>query len=117
MDKLQFVYTGPWRVTQVLDGASYKLQHVHHPTRKDKKHASDLSPYPTELIAFEPLDGADNRYGQLYKPISAKRFNDTGLHGFMPSNPFQLKGIDATSHYLMTSQRVRWPSLSELTMS
>ena len=51
VDKLQFAYTGPWRVTQVLNGASYELQHVRHPTNKDKKHASDLSPYPIELIA------------------------------------------------------------------
>ena len=64
--------------------------------------------------AFESLDGADNRYGQLYKPISAKRFGDAGLHEFLPTNPFQMKGIDATSNYLMTSQRICWPSLSEL---
>jgi len=114
VDKLQFAYTGPWRVTKVLDGASYELQHVRHPTKTDKKHASDLSPYPTELIAFEPLDGADNRYGQLYKPISAKRFDEAGLKGFLPSNPFQLQDTPATTHYLMTSPRFRWPSLSEL---
>ena len=29
-------------------------------------------------------------------------------------NPFQLKEIDATSHYLMASQHGHWPSLSEL---
>jgi len=112
--KLQFAYTGPWRVTKVLDGASYELQHVRHPAKTDKKHASDLSPYPTELIAFEPLDGADNRYGQLYKPISAKRFDEAGLKGFLPSNPFQLKETTATTHYSMTSPRFRWPSLSKL---
>ena len=49
-----YAFTGPWRVTASLPGASYELQHVHHPTRHDKKHASDLSLYPVELIPFQP---------------------------------------------------------------
>ena len=69
--KLQFAYTGPWKVVAILDGASYKLEHAKSPNRKEKKHASDLSPYPAKLIAFDPLDGPDNCYGQLHKPISA----------------------------------------------
>ena len=63
--KLQYAYTGPWQVTKALDGASYEITHLRHANKKDKKHASDLSPYPIELIAVEPLDGADNQYGQL----------------------------------------------------
>ena len=47
----------------ILDGALYELEHTKPPNRKDKKHASDLSPYPAELIVFEPMDGPDNRYG------------------------------------------------------
>jgi len=64
--KLQKAYTGPWRVTKILDSASYDFQHSRHADKKEKKHASDLSPYPAELIAFDPLDGPDNRYGQLF---------------------------------------------------
>ena len=59
--------------------------------KKDKKHASDLSPYPAELIAFEPMDGPDTHYGQLYKPISSTALNEDGktydedsVHGFTP---------------------------------
>ena len=112
--KLQYAYTGPWRVTKALDGASYEIQHLRQPNRTDKKHASDLSPYPVELIAFEPLDGADNRYGQLYKPISATRFDDAGLKGFLPSNSFRLHDEDVPSNYLMSQERFKWPTLSEL---
>jgi hypothetical protein len=112
--KLQFAYTGPWRVIKLLDGASYEIQHVRLPTKKEKKHASNLSPYPIELIAFEPLDGADNRYGQLYKPISAERFDDAGLKGFIPSNPFHHQDMDIPSNYLMSKEGFKWPTLSDL---
>ena len=62
----------------ILDGASYELEHAKLPNKKDKKHASNLSPYPVKLIAFEPLDGPDNHFRQLYKPISAKTLNEDG---------------------------------------
>jgi len=61
VEKLEYAYTGPWRVTAFLKGASYALEHCLHPAaRKEKRHASDLSPYPSQLIPFEPVDGADN---------------------------------------------------------
>ena len=81
VDKLMYAFTGPWHVTASLPGASYELQHIHHPTHHDKKHTSDLSLYPVELIPFQPLDGADTRYGQLYKPISFSPFKEAGLTG------------------------------------
>ena len=111
VDKLMYAFTGPWRVTASLPGASYELQHVHHPTRQDKKHASDLSLYPVELIPFQPLDGADTRYGQLYKPIGLSPFKEAGLNGFQPSNPFH-----AASHFLQAGRlnEFHWPILSEL---
>ena len=112
--KLQYAYTGPWRVTRILDGASYELQHLRHAHRKEKKHAADLSPYPEELIAFEPLDGPDNRYGQLHKPISADRFDNAGLHGFLPSNPYRQHDDNIPSNYLMAKESFKWPSLSDL---
>ena len=60
VNKLQFAYTGPWKVVAILDGASYELEHAKSPNRKDKKHASNLSPYPSKLIVFKPMDGPDN---------------------------------------------------------
>ena len=114
VDKLQFAYTGPWRVVQALDGASCELEHAHLPTKKGKKHASDLSPYTIELIAFQPLDGPDNRYGQLYKPILAKQFAEAGLKGFIPTNPYCTSEVRTTKKLLIPAERFRWPTLSDL---
>ena len=110
VDKLQYAFTGPWRVTAVLTGASYELEHCDH-KRKDKKHASDLSPYPVELILFQPIDGADTCYGQLYKPISADPFKEAGIKGFDPIQPYKV-----SSNFAITSQcaAFHWPSLYEL---
>jgi hypothetical protein len=113
-DKLQFAYTGPWRVVQALDGASYELEHAHLPGKKEKKHASDLSPYPIKLIAFQPLDGPDNCYGQLYKPISAKQFFEAGLKGFIPTNPYCTSEVRTTTNLRIPAERFCWPTLSDL---
>ena len=90
VDKLMYAFTGPWCVTASLPGASYELQHVHSPTSRNKKHALDLSLYPVELIPFQPLDGPDTCYGQLYKPIGLLPFKEARLKGFQPSSPFKV---------------------------
>ncbi len=106
-----YAFTGSWCVTASLPGASYELQHVHSPTCHDKKHALDLSLYPIELIPFQPLDGADTCYGQLYKPIGLLPFKEAGLKGFQPSSPFKVP-----SHLLQASHlnKFHWPTLSKL---
>jgi len=94
-----------------LHGGSDSLEHCLHPKRTDKKHASDLTPYPSELIPFEPVDGADTRYGQLYRPIGANPFKEAGLKGFEPPAPFRV------SQYFLDVgdfKAFRWPTLSEL---
>jgi hypothetical protein len=106
-----YAFTGPWCVTASLPGASYKFQHVHHPTRRDMKHASDLSLYPVELIPFQPLDGTDTRYGQLYKPIGLSPFKEAGLKGFQPSTPFHVALQLLQAGHL---NEFHWPTLSEL---
>ncbi len=58
--KLVYKFTGPWRIVESLKGASYAIKHCLKPSRKEKKHASDLTPYPPELIPFQPVDGANN---------------------------------------------------------
>ncbi len=90
VDKLQFAFTGPWCVTALLKGASYKLEHCHKAGQKEKKHVSDLSPYPPELIPFQPVDGADLQYGQPCKTISAYPFKEAGIKGFSPIQPYQV---------------------------
>jgi hypothetical protein len=110
VDKLTYPFTGPWLVTAKLDGASYEIEHV-ATKRRDKKHASNLSPYPVELIAFEPLDGADNQYGQIHRKISDHPYKEAGIKGFTPPNPFRV-----SANFVTTSDALafRWHTLAEL---
>jgi hypothetical protein len=109
--KLMYPMTGPWKIVEKLDGASYKIEHCHSAGRTEKKHASMLSPFPLELVPFEPVDGPDNRFGQLFRPIGETPYKEAGIKGFTPPQPFKLpanfaSGPDASDFY--------WPSLSEL---
>ena len=91
--KLEYKFTGPWRITESLCGGSYSLKHCLHPKCTDKKHASDLTPYPPKLVPFKPVDGADTRYGQLYRPIGEHPFKEAGLKGFTPPALFQVANL------------------------
>ena len=103
--------TGSWKVIEKLDGASYRIEHQLRPGRFEKKHASMLHPYPAQLIPFEPVDGPDNRFSQIHKPISKERFVDAGLKGFEPIQPFC---TDSKVSVLQTVGEFYWPSLAEL---
>jgi hypothetical protein len=63
------------------------------------------------LIPFEPVDGANTLYGQLYKPIGANLFKEANLKGFSPPAPFQV-----AHHYLNVGnyKDFHWPLLAEL---
>ncbi len=87
VDKCIYPFTGPWLITAKLDGASYEIKHV-ATKLKDKKHASDLSPYHAELIAFQSLDGADNQFSQIHRKICDHPYNKAGIKGFTPPTPF-----------------------------
>jgi hypothetical protein len=104
-------FTGPWRIVKSLPGASYKNEFIDKPSRRDKKHAADLSPYPPELIPFEPLDSADSQYGQLYKPIGKSPYKEAGIKGFKPPRPFQI-----ANHFLTKGdyRDFYFPTLAEL---
>jgi hypothetical protein len=109
--KLEYKFTGPWRVVESLDGGSYSISHCLHPKRFEKKHTSDLTPYPAKLIPFELVDGADTQYGQLYWPIGAIPFKEAGLMGFSTPAPFRV-----AQHFLDVGdfKDFWWPTLSEL---
>lgn len=104
-------YTGPWRIVASLPGASYQLEFAMDTKRHNKKHASDLSPYPPELVPFEPIDGPDNRYSQLYKPFGTMPYKEAGIDGFKPPQPFAI-----ASHFARRGdyKDFRWPTLAEL---
>ena len=109
--KLMNKMTGPWRVIEKLDGGSYRLEHQLRPGRFDKKHASMLSPYPLELVPFQPVDGPDTRFGQLNRPIGKDPFIDAGIKGFEPVQPFKLPAHLAT---VPPKNGFYWPSVAEL---
>ena len=70
-----------------------------------------MSLYPAKLILFQPVDGADTRYGQLYKPISAHTFKEAGIKGFAPIQPFQVASNLAITDWCAA---FHCPSLLEL---
>ena len=109
VDKLIYPFTGPWLITAKLDGASYEIEHV-ATKRKDKKHASDLSPYPAELTAFQPLDGADNQYGQIHQKISDHPYKEAGIKGITPPTPFGYQPTLSRRPTLLNFDGLLWPS-------
>jgi hypothetical protein len=110
VDKLIYPFTGPWLITAKLNGASYEIEHV-ATKQKDKKHASDLSPYPSELIASQPLDGADNQYGQINRKIIDHPYKEAGIKGFTPPTPFKMAANFAATN---GSLSFKWPTMAEL---
>jgi hypothetical protein len=95
----------------ILPGASYKLEHCDKHLKNEKKRASDLSTCPTESIPFQTVNGADTRYGQIYKPILAHPFKEAGIAGFTPIQPFKVaKNILAQTDQCAA---FHWPSLSK----
>ncbi len=72
---------------------------------------ADLSPYSAKLIPFEPINGTDTRYGQLYCPIKANPFKEAGLNRFKPPTPFWVSQnfVDVGNF-----TNFCWPMLSEL---
>ncbi len=108
---MQYAFTGPWVVKAQLKGASYELEHCSVAGKREKKHGANLSQYPVKLTPFRPVDGANSRYGQLYKPIALLPFKEAGVKGFTPPKPFK-----APAHLATTSRCIKfhWPNLSEL---
>ncbi len=57
------------------------------------------------------MDGADTRYGQLYKPIGAHPFKEAGIKGSTPPSPFK---VSANFINIGDLKEFRWPTLAEL---
>ncbi len=109
--KLEYKFTSPWRIVESLHGGSYSIEHSLHPKQIEKKHAADLSPYPAKLISFEPINGADTSYGQLYRPIGANPFKEAGLNRFKPPTPFR---VSQNFVNVGNFTNFHWPALSKL---
>jgi hypothetical protein len=110
VDKLLYPFTGPWQIVSKLHGTSYEIEHCTSKAR-DKKHASNLSPYPARLIPFRPLDGADNQFGQLHCKFKEHTYREAGITGFTPPTPFVVPAPFLTTDNAL---RFTWPTLAEL---
>lgn len=112
--KIKNPYTGPWEVVKRGPGGSYELKHAVD-GRPGKRHAMHLSPFPNELVPFEPVDGPDNRYGQLHMPIGKHPYKDASIKGFHPFQPHR-EPLGSTT--LMAAdvdhEPIHFPSLAEL---
>jgi hypothetical protein len=73
-------------VIRRLKGASYECKHTAS-GKIDKFHAAHLSPVPQELVPYSPVDGPDNRFGQIHKPLSPDAYKAAGIEGFAPPSP------------------------------
>ncbi len=74
-------------------------------------HVSHPTPYPTELIPFEPINGPNTQYSQLHKAIDPHLFKEAGISGFLPLQQFKVpaKFLNIGNH-----TDFQWPTLSEL---
>ena len=104
-------FTGPWQIVKSLPGASHELKFATCTARKSKKHASNLSPYSPELIPFQPVVGANNRYSQLYKAFEPSPYKEAGIKGFTPPQSFAV-----ASHFARQGDfsDFHFPTLSKL---
>ncbi len=109
VDKIEFKYKGPWEVVENLSGSSYKIHHKIKNT-VDKRHTTHLSPYPLELILFEPIEGPDNQYGQLHQLISKDTYEIAGIKGFQLAQPFKSNLASANTQ----QNQFHFPTLAEL---
>ena len=110
--KVKSPYTGPWEITKVLPGSSYEIRHKFS-GELGKRHAAHLSPFPLQLVPFEPVDGADNRYSQMYQPIKKDPYEEAGIKGFKPYQPFR-EQLPAIGLSAAASASLHFPSLAEL---
>ena len=63
-----------------------------------------LLPFPHQLIPFEPVDGPDNVYGQMYQPIQRDPYKAVSIKGLILLCPCLQTLIIATILALCTSQ-------------
>ena len=107
-------FTGPWEIVGIGHGSSYDLKHA-ITGKLGKSHAAHLSPFPHQLVPFEPLDGPDTAYGQLYKGMEKDPYKDASIQGFQPYEPYR-EEVAATTLLSVTSTPFpsHFPTLAEL---
>ena len=63
------------------------------------------------MIPFQPLNGADNKYGQPHRKISNHPYKEAGIKGFTAPNPFCV-----AVNFITTTNALafKWSTLAEL---
>jgi len=113
VEKLMNAWTGPWEVIEKVAGSSYLLKH-RDTGKTGKRHAAFLSPFPPQLLPLLPIDGPDNRYGQLHRPISPAAYKNAGIKGFVPTQPMQTMHVSCLATGASDPDIIHFPTLSEL---
>ena len=108
--KLMDAYTGPWSITSKLKGSSYGIKH-RDTGIESKRHAAHISPFPDELLPFLPVDGPDNQYGQIHTPMKKNPYQNAGLKGFEPCQPYKTA---AAMTLAVEEEIIKFPTLAEL---
>ena len=105
-------YTGPWELISKLKGGSYEIKHRDMDVI-GKRHAAHLSPVPDQLLPSMPVDGPDNRFGQIHTPIQKNpyAYENAGLKGFAPSQPFK---ASVANPAILAEDDIKFSTLAEL---
>lgn len=108
-------YTGPWEIIRKLKGSSYELKHS-ITGQLGKRHAAHLSPFPPNLIPYEPINTTDHKYGTLYEEMVADPYKRASIKGFEPFEPFQdlAEPFNLLVDSHCDSDPIHFPTLAEL---
>ena len=111
--KISESLTSPWCITTKLSVSPYAI--MHRDTKKiGKLHAAHISPFPSKLLSFLPIDGPYNQYGQLHLPIGKNPYYNSGIKGFHPTDPFKTQDIAFAS--TVCTSNIHVPTLAELNL-
>ena len=104
--------TGQRHILTKLHGSPYEAKHVRTHTIT-KRHTAHLLPFPLEIVPFQPVDGPNNRFGQIYIPIQKSPYSEAGIKGFHPTEPYKPAQFSVMAT-LPADKAVEFPTLAEL---
>ena len=67
-----------------------------------------------ELLPFLPVDGPDNRFGQIHRPIQKDAYQNAEIKGFVPSVPIKFAIHGLLANGAPDPEVLHFPTLSEL---
>ena len=114
VEKLMHPFTGPWRIVKSLDGASYELEFVGNPSRREKKHSRTYPLTRPNSSLFDrstpPTAGTASSITPLAKAHTRKPASTVSLHR-------NHSALRVTSSRKVTSAIFIFPPLPSSTMN